>query len=92
MNKKAISGEWIAQRTKMQWQCCDCALVHDVCFRLNNIGNLETKMTRNDKETKKVRSAVCSVVGCNNPIHNKKTARYYNGLPICDKHAGEIDL
>lgn len=49
------SGEWVPHLPKMQWQCCDCGLVHDVQFRIKT---LEVKMTRNKKETKKVRKNV----------------------------------
>lgn len=47
-------NEWVPHKIKMQWQCCDCGLVHNVDFRLNL---LDVKMTRNFKETKKVRSS-----------------------------------
>jgi hypothetical protein len=46
-------NEWVPHLSKMEWQCCDCGLVHNVTFRLYS---LEVKMTRNNKETKKVRS------------------------------------
>jgi len=46
-------NEWVPHSTKMQWQCCDCELVHNVEFRLKI---LEVKMTRNIKETKKARA------------------------------------
>ena len=49
---QAKSGEWIPQRAKMEWQCCDCGSVHNVKFRLNL---LDVSMTRNPKETKKAR-------------------------------------
>ncbi len=51
-NYHASSNEWIPHKTKMQWQCCDCGLVHNVYFRLLH---LEVKMTRNNKETQIVR-------------------------------------
>ncbi len=47
------ASEWVPHTTKMQWQCCDCGLVHNVTFQLLR---LNVKMTRNMKETKKVRS------------------------------------
>lgn len=49
---KASPNEWIPHATKMEWQCCDCGLVHNVRFRIKI---LEVKMTRNEKETKKNR-------------------------------------
>lgn len=45
-------NEWVPHTTKMEWQCCDCGLVHNVIFRLNM---LDVKMTRNIKETIKSR-------------------------------------
>ncbi len=42
------ASEWVPHLTKMQWQCCDCGLVHNVEFRLKM---LDVKMTRNKKET-----------------------------------------
>ena len=53
---KAKSGEWIPQRAKMEWQCCDCGLVHNVWFRIGRLGFLEVKMTRNKEETLKARN------------------------------------
>lgn len=44
--------EWVPHSPKMQWQCCDCGLVHNVEFR---IGILEVRMTVNRKETAKAR-------------------------------------
>lgn len=44
--------EWVPHTTKMQWQCCDCGLVHNVNFRLKT---LDVSMTRNEKETIKAR-------------------------------------
>lgn len=52
------SNEWVPHKAKMEWQCCDCGLVHNVWFRLGKYGQLEVKMTRNFKETKKVRKNV----------------------------------
>lgn len=46
-------NEWVPHTPKMEWQCCDCGLVHNVYFRLKI---LEVKMTRNNKETNKARS------------------------------------
>jgi len=45
-------SEWVPHKTKMQWQCCDCGLVHNVEFRLEVLG---VRMTRNKKETRKAR-------------------------------------
>lgn len=53
---KATPNEWIPHKAKMEWQCCDCGLVHNVWFRIGKIGFLEVKMTRNQKETLKNRS------------------------------------
>jgi hypothetical protein len=55
-NYYASSGEWIPHRAKMEWQCCDCGLVHNVWFRIGEFGNLEVKMTLNNKLTKLVRN------------------------------------
>jgi len=44
--------EWVPHTTKMEWQCCDCGLVHNVDFKLKI---LEVRMSRNNKETKKAR-------------------------------------
>lgn len=52
---KAESGQWIRMHQKILWQCCDCALVHNVWFKINGNGSLEVKMTRNGKETKLAR-------------------------------------
>lgn len=49
------SKEWVPHRQKMEWQCCDCGLVHNVWFRIGKLGLLEVKMTRNNKETIKAR-------------------------------------
>lgn len=51
----AEPNEWIPHKATMQWQCCDCGLVHNVWFRIGASGILEVKMTRNQKETKKAR-------------------------------------
>jgi len=48
-------GEWVPHRQHMTWQCCDCGLVHDVSFRIGELGNLEVSMFRNEKETRKAR-------------------------------------
>ena len=48
------SGEWVPHAVKMQWQCCDCGLVHDVEFRLKL---LEVRMRRNRRATAQVRKA-----------------------------------
>lgn len=45
-------NEWVPHLPKMQWQCCDCGLVHNVEFKLKS---LEVKMTRNKRETSKNR-------------------------------------
>jgi hypothetical protein len=49
------SGEWVPHNSKMEWQCCDCGLVHNVWFRISKDGMLEVKMTINAKKTKKTR-------------------------------------
>lgn len=41
--------EWVPHLPKMQWQCCDCGLVHNVEFKIRT---LDVRMTRNLKETK----------------------------------------
>lgn len=43
---KPEPGEWIGQRTEVEWKCCGCGLVHLVKFRLAPDGQLETSMTR----------------------------------------------
>lgn len=48
----ATANEWIPHKVKMEWQCCDCGLVHDVEFELEM---LNVRMRRNEAETKKVR-------------------------------------
>lgn len=48
-------NEWVPHSVKMQWQCCDCGLVHNVTFRLKI---LEVKMSRNARETRKVRKVM----------------------------------
>jgi hypothetical protein len=50
-------NEWVPHKSKMEWQCCDCALVHNVWFRLGPTGQLEVKMTRNERATAQVRKA-----------------------------------
>lgn len=52
---KPEPNEWVPHKASMQWQCCDCGLVHNVWFRIGKDGILEVKMTRNIKETKKAR-------------------------------------
>lgn len=56
-------GEWVPHRAKMEWQCCDCGLVHNVWFRISDLGLFEVKMTRNIKETKKARKSKDGEVG-----------------------------
>ena len=50
---QASAGEWIPHKRKMEWQCCDCGLVHDVYFKLG-VGKrfIWVKMYRNSKATK----------------------------------------
>jgi hypothetical protein len=50
-------SEWVPHRSKMQWQCCDCGLVHNVYFRIKQFDEhyIDVKMTRNVRETNKVR-------------------------------------
>jgi len=52
----ATSGEWMPHKKNMEWQCCDCGLVHNVSFRIGELGILEVKMTRNKTETDKARN------------------------------------
>jgi hypothetical protein len=64
-NYHASPKEWIPhgaylkvelkQVKRMEWQCCDCGLVHNVWYRIGENGLLEVKMTRNNKETNKNR-------------------------------------
>jgi len=46
------ANEWVPHTPKIQWQCCDCGLVHNVEFKIKL---LDVKMTRNKKETLKAR-------------------------------------
>jgi Zn-finger protein len=56
---KANPNEWIPQKQKMEWQCCDCGLVHNVWFKVKEFKDkkirLFVKMTRNKKQTSKAR-------------------------------------
>lgn len=47
--------EWVPHKAKMEWQCCDCGLVHNVEFRIGKGGQLEVMMTRDLEETRKAR-------------------------------------
>lgn len=56
-NYLATAGEWIPHKRKMEWQCCDCGLVHDVHFKILR-GEIWVKMFINKKETAKARKKV----------------------------------
>jgi len=49
---KLEDGEWLAPRKRaFREQCCDCALVHVVDFRINATGQIEFRARRDDRAT-----------------------------------------
>lgn len=50
-------GEWITvARRGYRDQCCDCGLIHDVDFRVNEHGQIQYRAKRNGKATGGARS------------------------------------
>ena len=54
LDHHALPGEWIPHKRKMQWECCDCGLVHDVTFKVLR-NEIWVRMFRNSKETRNAR-------------------------------------
>ncbi|MEX0842497.1 MAG: hypothetical protein WD039_09470 [Xanthobacteraceae bacterium] len=47
-----MDGEWIAPRRRgFREQCCDCALVHVIDYRINAAGQIEFRARRDRRAT-----------------------------------------
>lgn len=54
--RKSGFTDWIHPSKKFfKMGCCDCGLVHDIQFRIDDANQLNFRARRNEKATKKLR-------------------------------------
>jgi hypothetical protein len=56
MHVQIWDNKWYLEKFDMH-ECCDCGLVHDVEYKVEN-GRIFTRWKRNDTATKKVRKSL----------------------------------
>lgn len=65
--------------------CCDCGLVHNMEFRIDDLGRINFRATRNNRSTGQMRRHAIAIDAANRVMNNpanSKAAKHANGIDL----------